>query len=727
LTPGSERQYVYQLSKWGVRKQVRGLTAAAGNSPAALDDVHDHQDQLKRRRPSASVRSFSSADSGIVKPPKKKIEQNFTGPRKLLFDSLIDDAEHGSVERVHSCWTKSVSPTTTNTSNTSCPESSGIPEAKSETLDLPADDYNNIWSIIAAAAEEAFHADAAIVPLTLPDCTPSTQILAPSTWIRASGQCLFPPMLLECGTVGLLGGGVGGMSPVLSPTASAQTIRSIDHDRPVDTFSGQDIADIKQAAECLAIFCCYQEAFELYITILKRQFSDPTYRGTSFWYLLIQCVHTASSPEHVAVVRNIVHREIDRFKASHDVSHAHQFLVHMLLAFICNRVRNPDGMQQNLCDARVHAGTHDVGFSALLTCLPSDDRSLDLVLYHNFLRVRAGDSCDLISPAAFKFTSFGPLPEKMLHHEDHILIRAPGPFEIQENGRMANPCIRSCLVWCNKALQVMVSLSITPGILDFREDGIVAWAETNALFIALWEHWAEKRSSDKSIWMSETQARMGISASELLLLVCRSIHDLYNAWMPPGPRQSEAKLLRHLRTRAESMLCESDLQLAKRFLDQYVARNTVTMWPPPRRVVQNLEKARMIKCFEKVLHVKFPNLGVTSMNLINSVLVPLKDEIHHEQQDELPVVVLKAQQPSPTLASSLSSIDLSNFKKTRVSAALQLRKFARGSSSTLSLLSLGRSGNKVSITGISDLSTSLRSMSISSDSAGSAFKSIPEN
>jgi hypothetical protein len=216
----------------------------------------------------------------------------------------------------------------------------------------------------------------------------------------------------------------------------------------------------------------------------------------------------------------------------------------------------------------------------------------------------------------------------------------------------------------------MVSLSITPGILDFSQDGIVAWAETNALFIALWEHWAEKRSSDKSIWMSETQARMGISASELLLLVCRSIHDLYNAWMPPGPRQSEAKLLRHLRTRAESMLCESDLQLAKRFLDQYVARNTVTMWPPPRRVVQNLEKARMIKCFEKVLHVKFPNLGVTSMNLINSVLVPLKDEIHHEQQDELPVVVLKAQQPSPTLASSLSSIDLSNFKKTRVSAAL---------------------------------------------------------
>ena len=35
----------------------------------------------------------------------------------------------------------------------------------------------------------------------------------------------------------------------------------------------------------------------------------------------------------------------------------------------------------------------------------------------------------------------------------------PGRFEIQDNGRMANPCIRSCLSWCKEALRF---IEVTP-------------------------------------------------------------------------------------------------------------------------------------------------------------------------------------------------------------------------------------------------------------------------
>src|SRR5207253_7713405 len=100
------------------------------------------------------------------------------------------------------------------------------------------------------------------------------------------------------------------------------------------------------AAECLCVVCCNQEAVDLYTTVLKSHLSSPDRRDNSFWYLVIQCAHTASNPEHAEVIQNIIRAEISRFhfQDSAVMSMAYRFLLHMLLAFICSRNSNSEGV-----------------------------------------------------------------------------------------------------------------------------------------------------------------------------------------------------------------------------------------------------------------------------------------------------------------------------------------------------------------------------------------------
>lgn len=158
---------------------------------------------------------------------------------------------------------------------------------------------------------------------------------------------------------------------------------------------------------------------------------------------------------------------------------------------------------------------------------------------------------------------------------------------------------------------------------------------------------------------------------------------------------------------------ETDLGLARRVLKQYVSRNTVvTLWHPWRSAVQKLERARMIKSFEQVMSAHFPRLGGPTGSPIDTVLQPLGEE----DQREHFAVIYETQQPSPTLTGSLSSVDLSNMKKIGISALVRIGRLRRGSSSVRSVRSQSRSETTLSISGISDLSTSLRFMSLFGES-----------
>jgi hypothetical protein len=173
--------------------------------------------------------------------------------------------------------------------------------------------------------------------------------------------------------------------PVLSPATLAQAVRTIHPNRPVETFSAQDVADIKYAAECLSMICCNRESFELYTTILKRQLSDPMCRDATFWYLVIQCAHTASIPEHVEVVQNIIRAEVARLQQLQSVGRSPPvaifLLLHMLLAFTASRSTNSEDLAASIARARFYLSPGEKGIARIFQDLPPGDRSLDLVIY----------------------------------------------------------------------------------------------------------------------------------------------------------------------------------------------------------------------------------------------------------------------------------------------------------------------------------------------------------
>ena len=762
-----------------MKKQGRGTKLTVTPSPAQLDGTSGlgGRDTLKRRRPSASIHSVFSTDSAFSKPPKKRVEQDAAFPSNREPEVSLEDSGQGRVEYKNSgtgsrgaseddWFDLSTSPSDINTGSYTGVESPDtLLSAPDSAHKASFDDFSTSPTVNHTPEIPSQTGDVAIAPLysaqpgglnVLGPQRPSPPI--PFNLQEGKHVVLDTPQIAglalpmaqtELSTISSVFQGdnstvskdsVGPpiqpaigppdirvvvpipQSPprAVSPPTPTREIRAIHHNQPVETFSAQDIADIKHAAECLSMFCCNREAFELYTTILKGQLADDTCRDNNFWYLVIQCAHTANIPEHVVVIQNIIRTELARFqdcppRCPPFGSHATTgLLLHMLLAFTFSRTGDAENVALHIAEAHVHLDW--VRVSGIFEYLPPDDRALDLALYRNILRLERSESYDLTSPVPFEFTPFGFRLENKMPFEDCILFQSPGPFELQTNGRMGNPCVRSCILWCERALLLLHSIPVPPEIINLCTDKPgMAWVEANALFITLWEHWMTYNSPNQSTWMTATQERMGISATELLLLVCRAIHGSYYPWNMTA--KFDGDLIRRLRKKTEDLVQLPDLKVARKFLKQYISRNTVTMWPSWRCAVQQLEKARMMKCFESVLLVRFPRLSITR-DLISSVLIPRKRAgkysklvVLREEDDELPVPVFdKAQQLSPTLASSLSSVDLSAFRKTGVSAMRRVSKLARGSLST-------SSGFKMSIAGYSDISTSFGSMSISGESA----------
>ena len=510
-------------------------------------------------------------------------------------------------------------------------------------------------------------------------------------------------------------------SQTLPPFLST-ALRSIDRNEPVDDLSAQDIADLKRAADYFSIFCYNSEAFELYTVVLKRHISEHTNTSNpsaDFCYLVTQCVHNAAKHEHYEIIQNLLLTELGRPGWLQDPRNdVYSFVFFMLLAFVSSRKGFVPAIEDSIHRAKKFNGGHS-GFSKLVDQLPCDNRSLDFVLYRNILRANS-DKCDLVSPVPFEYRPFNcRLSSEEARITDPILFRVPGPFEITRRDTLGNPCIRSCLLWCSDKLEALIVSESTIEVDDFYiahlSNEAEGWEEADRFFRRMWEMWCISRRSmwemGKELWMTETQIRMGISACELLLLICRVIHQATFRISDWNPGQAGNGLYLRLRKASQSLLDDSQYDLAQRFLKQYVARNTVTEWPQWRSSLRKMLKVEDTLRLERALKITFPNLGA-SRRMVNSMLV------NPGETPFDPRIMGPGPKPqlSPTLASSLSSTDLSSFRRTGVRAVHAIRELARGT--VLSANSLHRSlrgserGSRFSTVGMSDVTTSMASMSL---------------
>ncbi|KAM7204689.1 hypothetical protein V8F20_003473 [Naviculisporaceae sp. PSN 640] len=735
----NERQYTHHLRKWGVKKQGLGTTVVGASSLSHHLETPDFaaSGTRKRPRPSASIHSVSSAGSSLSgsKPPRKRVEQDATSTRNRKLETSREASKHDTV---------------TETALTSSPTTNTAHEADIESR-LPPPNTSR------AASHDSL---SVLIKVDTVSCSPlqAGESTLPDNSGDITGMIPFEPPFTSSGASNPVSISMSNSSPTTAKSnPTLRALRAIDIDCPVETFSDQDIIDMECAAECLSMVSCDREAFQLYTTILKRYISDNARRDNRFWYLIIQCAQTASIPDHAEVIQSFIRAELARVqtfpihKPCSCTTTGIRLLLHMLLAVTSRWSQgNVEDEIDNAC-----ASLEAIGLCLIFSHL-SLHPSTVLPFYRNMLRLLRMQrlpgnsswgipmtSSDLWSPIPFEFRPYGARLENLMPLESPtlevwpleigILYRTPGPFEIQQDGLMANPCIRSCILWCRETIQDIQSIPHSREILEiYMDEDARGWASANSLFVWLWKCW-KTCTGPTNVWMSKTMERMGISSTELLLLVCRAIYksrtpeDLFNdVWEP-----DYCRFIHRMRARCQYFAHQQDIHVARAILGEYVSSHTLTQWPSWRSMVLRFERDRAMETFENVLRVRFPKLDVPG-NRLRPVLISRKGNSHlvtlleEDDKDEERDArgshpgFKKAQVFSPTLASSLSSLDLSSFKKTSASAQVRFSKFLSEPSSTSSSLRHRQNRSRTSFAGessTSDLGRSFQSLSVSCDSS----------
>ncbi|KAK0610744.1 hypothetical protein B0T14DRAFT_606969 [Immersiella caudata] len=682
----SPRQYIYQFKKWGIKKQGAGniptavwSTSPGSASPLELGPGHT----TKRRRNVANDRnSTSSAGPSLPEPPKKKHEReqgrSFSTAATAGFGYDVTAHHEAATARQghdHETFENLELPPDRQSPAGCAAERSVLDEeAAGEGIKEPPLQTANIRfesiDTIVDCSDPSDNTDKSPTSTTSASSSSATTVstVPPAEAASPAGSSAHPGNSVSTAEKEQL---LESIRSLLVKRYEAIP-RIIDRARPVDTFSGTEVADVSLAADFFAALNCNHEAFELYITALKRrslEIKNKKSCGFRLRYILLQCASTVSSSEHAGVVRNIL--ELELHKAEHgqpgrgSPSTILAFLLHMVLVLVCHRSGDPDGARRHVIEARPHVPADNLfGHGS--------DGALDLALYLSVLRWRAAELGSLTrSPSRL----FGLEPERMASLEDYVLSHVPGPFQIQGNKSLVNPCIRSCLTWCNEKILRLRLLPAQdrprgPHERIMFDDSQMLWNESETLFIMLWQQWHPNLHSDNApVWVLDSQNTTGITPTEMLMVVARMICADCMGFCDSPMINGYDEWKVSLQGSAMDLLGASDMELGRMFLREYVSQNTIASSLDLYHKTR-LRRHKATKLMEETLRVTFGNIDIPSADLRRSTL---------QLYSSVFVSSGENQHPSPTLASSLSSPDWSDFKRTGESAAQRLIRFARGS------------------------------------------------
>jgi len=123
---------------------------------------------------------------------------------------------------------------------------------------------------------------------------------------------------------------------------------------------------------------------------------------------------------------------------------------------------------------------------------------------------------------------------------------------------MLNPCIRSCLYWCERQITVTKPEVVIKIVSEGFDSAVYG------LFTGLWKFWNASPLQGE-VWMTQTEDGMGISSSELLFVLCKCIR-----WAWIDQRQTRLEAMRMLQgTPPDDFLaaCVYKLYLARTSVD----------------------------------------------------------------------------------------------------------------------------------------------------------------
>lgn len=491
----------------------------------------------------------------------------------------------------------------------------------------------------------------------------------------------------------------------------SMTSRAITAERPVSTYTADDICHIQLAAEYLEAMGYEEDAFSLYAILLKRLHEDYPRDRMKFLHAIIDYSRCVSTPGHCEVIQHHLRDQAEQISKEGSSFLLYQFLLEMALAETCSRKYDTPAVKIHLRNARRLLQQNDDFnhcFTQVFNQLPRNNGSLDLVLYQSLRRVGDPYAENLLpreNPEEFPPWSID------ISALEKTLYRVPGPFELNHR-EMGNPCIRLCLQWCYQKLLQLKSLSgprmevVSSDLVHEEQSTIV---HRTLLFTCLWrisinEMGTSNPISGADTWMSRTHSRLGVNTTELLMITCAQIVHESSSSQGSEVIHIETELVQCLRQAAGRLLGQRDEVLVKRFLDAFVQYRTIEEGEDESQWAKELRqksRAGIMGQLENSLHTTFSQTRELTAQLTLSTR-------------RLSIQVAEAAKHM-TMISSIRSSDSSllNFRKVKESMDKKVKKLKEQPS--MSSVSFGDSSrrSRFSIWTMSQLSQTMERTSIS--------------
>jgi hypothetical protein len=353
-----------------------------------------------------------------------------------------------------------------------------------------------------------------------------------------------------------------------TPRCVANSIRQIDLNRPIDTYTQAELSEIRDVADYLHVSYIDDMAFALYTHLLKRiryESSQSTEENRYVpCYEVFKYAQAAWRPEHQEIIRNLLVTELEKAKESRSALHI--FLAHEKLAesyFITGDMKR---FRTHITEAVSHAALFNI-----CEMLPTDDTRWDLILWKSkaVIWLFCVD-LDIFNASSKIAEMLGwDLTEVMTT----ILTRTPGAFEVNADANtMGNTCIRECLEWCDNELSAIHEF---PGAWETMNDEVSrGYAQCIAIFTALWARCYNSQTASASSttpqWAKMSRHRTGVSGAEILGFVSAKLANL-------GPKRKkyprkQATLIQAARLNLRDMLNGPAVPLAMHFMNRFDAR-----------------------------------------------------------------------------------------------------------------------------------------------------------
>ncbi len=482
-------------------------------------------------------------------------------------------------------------------------------------------------------------------------------------------------------------------------TGDSDGLTEINSNRPIDTFSLRELSNMEVAAAYLASLDLSADAFLIMAMLLKRAKIDPTWqRGRNRIYMLLDYAQAARLPAQLEIAHVLLEQELKKVKEPIE-----RFLLHTSMSKIHERKQQVPLVRRELQNAVLASGvTHPAD---LLAQLPDKDRRLDFLTYDSVMDCVFSPhlSPDVLPDTGVYWHMPGVAMERSI--EIRFLLSCPGPFEIRDE-RFGKNCLRNCLKWCSDQVRRMRNLPAVDRTWPFTFGSASFWVANTALFVALWSSCyidrldsggATQTVDDSWSWRQEAEDQMGLSPAKLLGVLCRMV-VLEIRSTTETSHLSNMGILRHAKQEFRRLSAKTDMNLAISFLKTYRAysANHWESFRETERVLPEKAQNQFLGQMERYLRLRIPELPRASAST-DVAYIP----------DPVAVKGIL-----PTLASSLSSIDMTSMRNARnrmLQKADSIHKVMVDVPSAV----LRSSDCRISLLSMDTLSTAFRSLNVS--------------